>query len=656
MNLQQLQELSSLHLRYAPGSGKLLDLAIGQLVAKALFVSGSLVPVQANQLVADIRELTDVLDLSSDLVQASLISLNQDGLVERQGGGWVLTKHGLDSIERDLSEHSRRVNAILDRRFPKGIDRQTLNSWFSEAISAIFAEYGNHAAAVVFRIRDHHSYSRQRMRRTVADTTSTHDLSDYEVDLWSGIEKLIVEPQPDEELFIWSIWQSSFAARILTAKLGADPITTEELRSSTIFLDTNVLFGTALERARHFDTLGLIAKALKQLDARVVVLPQTLEEYKRAVAGRTPELLRVANRFSVGVLNSISNPIIATAVSLGCTNKEDLKEFLSHLYNPPALLGDDVVIETLDTVDCEKAYIAGSIDTNIKRSIRESWQTSRIHRNRTKGEGAIEHDAGLFAVVNHLRQNGERAWVLTLDLSMNALALDKSSSDELPSWITVDALTQVMALTSAGQIGPADFGRILSGIVANDLQPPTTTYQVEDLALMLDIEERCADLPDDRVREIAFTVSRMRLDPAVNEESVRLTVVRAFQGDRLQLANRVQESKANLVAVEDELGRERKLRVSTSRELASTKQSNLRQRLLIDLTIKGAMAFVIGLGLLAVGVYLILTHHDENDWLVWGSILTTLGISVSGYSVRYTTTALMRYRVSRNDLRASSPP
>jgi len=143
----------------------------------------------------------------------------------------------------------------------------------------------------------------------------------------------------------------------------------------------------------------------------------------------------------------------------------------------------------------------GTTNAELLHQVADAWRSMRPY---DKPENTVMHDTALMSAVEDARTRGQRCWVLTTDQTMSLLSARRSGKYGMPSWVTLDALLQILALDLAGpSVQAEDFGPLLSAVIKNEAQPIRGTYTVQDLAWLLDIEERCADLGEEQIKTCA---------------------------------------------------------------------------------------------------------------------------------------------------------
>jgi hypothetical protein len=591
-----LQDLVAINLRYDAGAEALHIRAVAQLVAKVLFAAGRGVSRRVKDLAKEGAKVLGVKQIPTPLVESALGFLKSHRAAKDYRGRWMLTDEGYEAIDGDVQRAEKRLDGVLERHFPQRIDKTKLKSWFRDACTAFYGEYGTQWAASLGRRSGAAPITAATLTGILNATTKRFALQSENDSLIAGFHSFLASGQADDIEHNWSLCQAMLASRLVAANIGPDPITVRDFRDSTVLLDTNVLIVTALERHRLAKPLSELAKALNEIGAHLRYVHRTRDEYVGVLIHIKDQAMRLVSRFPMRVIREARDPFIDTALQRFCTSPEDFERFFGEVVDPPTSIDGTARIELFDDPEIAGFAEKGAADANLKQDIERVWNTLRPKRKKTTH--AIEHDASVTAVAEALRKRGERCWILTLDRTMHEHSLKRVGPHEPPMWISLDALIQVLAVDSAGpNVDPADFAPLMATIIHHQCEPVLGTYTAEDLAVLLDVEDRCADLPEEKVKAIAVMVARNRLSGKQKDDpELQLEVRRAFQKAKLGLEEQLEASGAELRARGQQLERETRRRVSAETLFVTGRVKGLRER-----AVWGAVLRSLGLlGLAAV--------------------------------------------------------
>lgn len=553
----------AINLQYEGGTEALHVRAVGQLLAKLLFAAGPLVSKDPPGIGKEAAEILGVRKISPELVLQGLAFLHTLSIAKESHGRWLLTPSGRSAIQTDVERARTRLRRVLGRHFPGAIPEAMLAAWFNDACVEFYGMYGSQWAAALGRKVAPRLLTRDAVRELLSAAIARHNLEPDAGALVVGFHGFLASQDRDDVEHNWSLCQSLLAAKLVAANIGPDPVTVREFTNTRFLLDTNMLLVTALEADRLAEALELLGSALRSMGAEFGYIAETRDEYTRVVAPRKQDVMRAFDRFPLSILRDSNDAFVNTALARHCQSASDLEVFFDSLLDPPTTLGDNVPVLSFNDDRVTALAHQGSTDDKLKAEISGLWKQLR---NRPKRSRAAEHDAALTAVAEGLRKDGIPCAVLTLDRTMHEHARTRAGKHGLPQWISLDALIQVLAVDGAGpQLDPASFAPLMASIIRHQCDPMLDTYRAEDLALMLDVEDRCAALPPDQAKQIALTVARERLAGRRRDDpELVLAVRRAFQSGTFRLADnaaameaRLQQSSADLRSRDDQISSER---------------------------------------------------------------------------------------------------
>ena len=649
-----IADLVAIRLRFdGVSSGPLAVRAIGQLLAKRLFTAGSGVSKSKPELVAEAGAALGVGRLGADGVDKAIAFLIREQLVKESGGRYLLTPNAYAVIAADVARANKRVASILDRHFPGAIDRIALTGWFNAASAKFFGLYGSQWAALLQGKVSKDQVSAGRVSELLRDVTKHSVLNAHEEELVAGFHRFLSSSHPEDTEHQWSLGQSLLAAKLVAANIGPDPVTAESFRGATLLLDTNALMVAALERHTLSESLSLLAGALSNLGVSLAVIEETRDEYVRVMAARSRDLMTVARQYGRKVLEESSDPLIATAIARRCFTEDDFRRFADSLLDPPTTLGDRMPIEMASASNVRQWAEGAARDVNLKKDIGGTWAA---RRSRKKSERAVEHDAALTGVVEGMHLAGQPASVLTLDRTMQEHAQKRAGAVSLPRWVSLDALIQVLAVDGAGPgMDATNYGPLLASIIRHQCEPALDTYTVEDLAAMVEVEERCAELPPDQVQSVALAVARKRLAGASRDDpELQLVVRRAFQkGQKTSfdsLATELAASKAAVRGLDDRVAQRDRVLVGHRKRFVRDQRKKVRKRVfaLVCAGVIGCAALSISIVYVAnrLGVKLIGPSANVEQWM---AVLPFLISPWGWFLLKYLPRSFGRWRAAESD-------
>jgi len=616
-------ELIALHLRYGQGAEPLRVRAYAQIVAKVLYTNiGNENTV--NSIANDVANALGCRSVSRKQIVHALDFLNRKGHASELRSNWTLTDEGRTTIDTDLKRASGRITNVLQHHFPNRIDQSKLRPWFTEACLAFFQGFGDRWAYAICSGVPLKTSISDNFEDLLKSSLQKYDLeAEIEV-LTRSFRAFITSTLPEDAEQLWSVGQAMFAARLVAANISADPITLREIRGSTILLDTNVLIVASLEKHRLADSLSALGKAFNQLGVHLHLLNISRDEYIHSVENNCHEIAKVVKRYDKQVFEKSFNTFLSTALARGCSEPEHFETFFDAIKDPPTSIDDSQSITLIDYPELNEAILKGTQDEILKSQISQAWTAARRTVKRSK---AAEHDAGLIYAARFLRSQKERCWVLTLDRTLHEFDLRHTHSKEYPLLLSFDVLIQILGLEEAGpDFDPTVFAPIMSSIISYQLEPSLGTYTPEDLAWLLDLEERCADLPPDKVEDLALEVNNARLSgKSKDDPELRLRMQRVFQAQKLTLTGDLESARQLIHNKEDQLKDALFKRKSVEEAFVSNLRDQLRgnakKKLRNSIRINLAVAFILTSGV----AYLLFSFVPTSQPLVFlGFLLTAL--------------------------------
>jgi hypothetical protein len=568
-----LQELVAVNLRYSRGAEPYRNIAYGHLAAKALYFLGR--PARTGALSKEIATVLGVTKVPQWAVEQGLRHMLEAGLVEKQGTKWVLSPQGTAKIQADVTRADERQRIVLDRHFPPRIDRRKLAEWFQAASALLFSEFAERWIATTCTRSPFRSQIPADLDEFLRPIAQRSGLADEAGALATGFGEYLNAVYPEDGEQLLSTGMAMCASRYVAANLTADPVTVELIRNAEIVLDTNVLIAIQLESHRHAESLTALAGAFRLLGVTAVCAPTTEAEYVRTAKAHCASLLSAVAQYHLDVVKQAKDAFTMTAVARFCSTTEDFEGFVQTVKDPPAGFGDGLAIAKLDLEEVAPLIAQGEQDEDLKRKLQEAWL--RCHQ-RPKLEMPLLHDAGLVSMVmNRKRVDGRRSFLLTFDVSILDHAMRVSGPQESPFALSLDALLQILAVDHEGLgVDPVVFAPLLAGMLSYQFEPPPDAYTSDDLAYLLDVEERCRDLSDPEIVELANRVNRARLlGKRYDDPSLRLDIQRAFQSKRLAAVSDLSAKTADLQNARDDLRAEKARGNSTREALVNERCNNI---------------------------------------------------------------------------------
>jgi len=521
--------LVSTHLYYDAGTKSLRSRAFAEFIIKILFISPDK-KARFAEISNELAKIINVPKLTVQDVQSGIEFLKEKGVIEKSGNFWFLKHKESERIINDLHNAQTRINHVLDKHFGSKIDRDILLSWFKDVSTEFFSRFSEIWVKKLKREASKLPNSEQ-IKTIILSSIKKHNLETEETVLLDGFNSFlrdngdfVVEQQ------IWSFAQSMLAARLVTAGVGPDPLSIGEFHDAKLLLDTNVLLIAALEKSRLSSAFAALAASIKQIGASFLITRETEQEYEAVVARKRTEAIRAVENFPLDVLEESKDPFLKTAIFRGCVDKESFDTFFRSIQYAPDKIGDEIV-EISDDPGVLAAVESGRKNTKKQSEIATEWKSQRHF---DKPRRALEHDSALDSVVDYLRTNKVKSYVISSDGPMLTLVA-RWAGLKLPSWVGIDTLVQILAVSSGGPgHNPENFIPLFGTIIRDDIHCDDNLYTLEDLDALLDLEDRVKELDSNEIEVFASKMRHLRMSgKPKNDNELQLEIRRTFQRKKM---------------------------------------------------------------------------------------------------------------------------
>jgi hypothetical protein len=341
-------------------------------------------------------------------------------------------------------------------------------------------------------------------------------------------------------------------------------------------------------------------------------------EYKKET------ILKVRERYSQEVLSKINDPFINTALQRGCVTKEDFEQFFYQLMEIPQYLSELLEIKHLDSVELDDAIEKGQKDDKLKNKINSIYKSKR---HKYKRKNPLQHDAGLIAGAQFLRKK-EKCFILSRDISVKEAALDMPVRNEMPIAIGLDTLINVLAIDNGGtDINPTNYMPLFVSIIKLALIPEHDVFIVEDLSRMLDVQAQIADLPSEKIIDMAKELHHSQII-GVPEEEISLQLTRSFQAAKLELQSDLDKARKEAFFEKNEKEKFIKRSDKATEKLREHIRGKLTDQYDSQLTKNRLLIFaVLPLITIVISGIIIYSRSDAQS-PIWRDQLIGLGINI----------------------------
>ena len=525
------EQVIAAHLRYSAVAEPLRTRAHAQLLAKVLYLQGERAYLTMSKMRDGIASLTGGVRPPRKDAQAALRYLQGAGLIRDKGRAhFGLRPAEYRRLATQIRAQGDLVARCLARHFPGEIDQRALTAWFNRVSVSFFERFADRWVTSFQGQNGFGTAAHASVMQIAHECAEVVGMEAPVEALAGGFVRFLRSNEHEDHQLLQSMALRAFAARLVAADEGPDPISTAELRDATWLLDTNILLTIALDGVAHGDPVDALGQAMSMIGSELVYLHPTLVEYQGVVDRWREQTLSALDRFGIGPIRESSDAFLKIAMARQCYTEEDFSRFFDELRQPPGSIDSRISVALVDDPETAQAARKGEENEANVTAIRNHWSE---RRPRPKPLLAARHDAALTEVVRHWRSD-KRCFVLTTDRTMAELAARWQGPSGTPSWILLDALVQVLAADRAGMSEDhVDFSALLAKLVANEVGPVASEFQLQDLLWASEIVEQVEAFPDEVVNELARIIHRKRIAGAPRDDpELRLALERSIQQAR----------------------------------------------------------------------------------------------------------------------------
>lgn len=622
------RDIVTINLKYGSSLKPLKTLAFAQLIAKALFLGDK--PLAISDLSREVIRLIGIKNISEELIKQGLDYLKEINKVTIRNNEWSLNQEAKTEIAKELDSARFHIKGVLRRHFPSTIEEKKLKNWFKEASANFFGYYGDEWVSAISKKIDKKIFLKGKtIDELLQPSIKNHGLEGIKQLLIDGFVGFLSSEDNSDQQYLMVISQAMFSARLIAADVGADPITVQELRDAKFILDTNVLLSIALESSVMAKSVFSLEEALKYINASLIYLYMTKEEYGRALSGNKDQILNLVKIYQNEVLKDAANDFISTANARGCKSRDDYETFFRSLVEVPKNLPSGYKIEMEDDGEIEKIRKIAEEDKVLKDEIQKCALKVRARWRGPKSDRALNHDSTILHVAEFIKTEGKKCWVLSLDKSLHTCAVSHAGPHEIPILLSVSALIEILAINNAGpELDATNFAPLLSKIILSECMPLHNTYIIQDLLALHKINEKAAELPPEDVRELVKEVTKARIEgKTIDSTALQLKINRMYQESTMHITEKLADARKRAEVAEEALKIERQ-------RIISDKITNVRIAARKKLTRKLVFGSVLTT-IIAISVFLV------YKWFFTGSVKN----EIIGYVLGVTCYVIEAFRI-----------
>lgn len=509
----------------------LSDNARAQFLIKSLYTLNK--PGRKEEIITVYKNVLGVKNVNEDRLNSIIDELADKDIMKISGSTYSLHRKTIRVIENELEASQNRLNGIIDTYFSGfNTSRDILSDWLVDSMIAFFTSFSNAWMSDLTSKEKAIESKRTDIIKQIYNRTNNNkkvDSRDRE-ELAKRFFGFITDKHPDVTAFLWEYGTSAFSVSLVKETAGADELSLDLFENCSCILDTNILIDIALEGDERHDSLDALSDIFKELNTTVHTLHVTREEYKNKIASKYYEIKRLTYGSLCRALVKAEDQFMRTAGIRGCEDAEDFERFFQTLDPVPEKVGDVEITDFDENEDLCKAIENAQKDEALENEYQSLYMDMHGF---SKRPGPLKHDLGLIGAANYLSSTS-KVFVLSDDPTLNQYA-KRQQYKEIPFSVRLDTLINVLALKRGGMNGRnTSFQNVFANIISNGFAPSSNTFRVEDLSYMYDKNIQVASLSEERVKEIACAINRMRMSD-MPEKEVSKALMHYIQGEKIRI-------------------------------------------------------------------------------------------------------------------------
>lgn len=470
--------------------------------------------------------------------------------IKLRNGVYSLSSAKRESIRKSIEESEKRKEYIIDKFFFRlNSDRNVISEWLTDVSIKFFEVFSDEWISDLMAKTNHVMRSENAIRQLISDRTNNNRYVDEDdkkelpgrfFDFVNTHDAMVVD-------YLWEYGTSAFASILITNKHGVDALTLDTFRDSVCVLDTNILLFIALE-SRYKDALSALEKVFKDLNIKVRVLYITKQEYEGKIRCQRMATIHNLEKYGYDVTIMPNDDFTNYARHLKCKTQSDFENLFDYTLALPKHIRENVAIELLDDdKNLAEAIEKAQTDESLCKKLNDIF--FNVVR-RKKGTSATNHDIGLLEGVRYLRNEGEskneKYFVLSDEISVIQYSKTCGFKLGLPLSLRVDTLINMLAVNNGGDTFEAsDYKSLFANLIRMELVPRSDTFRQTELYNLYRMNSRIANLPKERVKEIAMEMHHKYLDGENNDDLLRDLNEMVTKGE-IKVGDELEETKGRL--------------------------------------------------------------------------------------------------------------
>lgn len=620
--------LQAIYLKIDTTSKSLAKNALSQLILKILFLYDK--ELSINDIKSEIDSLLDT-NIKQHRVEDTLTLLIDENKIQCENENYFLSKNRKRKIDIAYQEYNNRIFRIIDKFFsPVKSDRTAVRNWFETVTIQFFTEYKSEwIAEKDYKVKKENSFEGLS---NIIDSVTKKDKNIIDEDkewLKKQYFKFFNSSDDDVISIFWDFGTCAFSSTLITANTAVDKLTLDAFKNSLFILDTNILMYLHLEEGLFYNSYESLEKIFKALNITPGVFKITRDEYVKTIGNKRDDILRIIEKFDDDVIEQLDDAFIKTAQGRQCVNPEDFAEFFDDFMDVPDVFVNEVKVKMFDDRELDDIIEKGQENESLIQKLNEIYRNRHKYKKNGSNNSAqskvikdkrkrpLMHDAGLISGAEYLRKQ-QNCFILSRDITVKQYGIENALRDEQAISIGLDSLISMFALDNGGiDIDPTNFKPLFANIIKLALIPERDTFQLADLARMLDVEEQISDLPSADIIEIAKGVNKNKLI-GLDDEKITVELTRSFQNHKLKLKRDLDASKKETLLERGEKDKYKKTSERTESVLRNKYYDEFMQsyenKLLRDRILFYIVFPIVTSGLTFLVIYL--TKKSEGNALV----------------------------------------
>lgn len=539
--------LRSIYLRLDVNMQHLTNKAIAQIIVKLIYTNeGGMKKNEIMEALAKVNEWRHIDDKEIDDILNVLVPKE----IKLCNGVYYLSSAKRESIRKSIEESEKRKEYIIDKFFFRlNSDRNVISAWLTDVSIKFFEVFSDEWISDLMAKTNHVMRSENAIRQLISDRTNNNRYVDEDdkkelpgrfFDFVNTHDAMVVD-------YLWEYGTSAFASILITNKHGVDALTLDTFRDSVCVLDTNILLFIALE-SRYKDALSALEKVFKDLNIKVRVLYITKQEYEGKIRCQRMATIHNLEKYGYDVTIMPNDDFTNYARHLKCKTQSDFENLFDYTLALPKHIRENVAIELLDDdKHLAEAIEKAQTDESLCKKLNDIF--FNVVR-RKKGTSATNHDIGLLEGVRYLRNEGEskneKYFVLSDEISVIQYSKTCGFKLGLPLSLRVDTLINMLAVNNGCDTFEAsDYKSLFANLIRMELVPRSDTFRQTELYTLYKMNSRIANLPKERVKEIAMEMHHKYLDGENNDDLLRDLNEMVTKGE-IKVGDELEETKGRL--------------------------------------------------------------------------------------------------------------